>query len=184
MFILAYCAGLRLGEIVRLELKDIDLVDGAIEIRDTKFFKSRRLPLSPSALAALQNYLEARRRFGAPVHTDARVFCHEKGGYSRMVAGMLLRHVIALAGLKNQTGVGNPRIHDLRHTMVVHRMTAWYREGINPQNRLPHLAAYLGHKDIHSTLVYLTITDELLQHANERFRIAQPDVLKLIQGNL
>lgn len=184
MFILAYCGGLRLGEIVGLELKDIDLVEGIIDIRDTKFFKSRRIPLSPSALAALQNYLEARRQFGAPVHTDAPVFCHEKGGYSRMTAGMLLRHVIKLAGLNSETGVGRPRFHDLRHTMVVHRMTAWYREGINPQSRLPHLAAYLGHKDIHSTLVYLTITVELLQHANERFRIAQPDVLKLIQGNL
>lgn len=184
MIVLAYCAGLRLGEIVGLELKDIDLVEGTIEVRDTKFFKSRLLPLSPSALAALQDYLEARRQYGAPVHTDAPLFCHEKGGYSRMTAGILLRHVIDLAGLKNKTGVGKPRVHDLRHTMVVHRMTAWYREGINPQNRLPHLSAYLGHKDIHSTLVYLTITEELLQQANERLRIAQPDVLKLIQGNL
>ena len=184
MFILAYCAGLRLGEIVGLALKDIDLVEGIIDIRDTKFFKSRRIPLSSSALVALQNYLEARRQFGAPVDTDAPVFCHEKGGYSRMTAGILLRQVIKLAGLSCETGVSRPRFHDLRHTMVVHRMTAWYREGINPQSRLPHLAAYLGHKDIHSTLVYLTITVELLQHANERFRIAQPDVLKLIQGNL
>jgi len=181
MIVLAYCAGLRLGEIVGLELRDIDLVDGAIEIRDTKFFKSRRLPLSSSALAALQNYLDARRQYGAPVHTDAPVFCHAKGGYSRMVAGILLRHVINLAELRNKTGASKPRIHDLRHTMVVHRMTAWYREGINPQSRLPQLAAYLGHKDINSTLVYLTITEELLQYANERFRIAQPDVLKLIQ---
>ncbi|HEU4390403.1 MAG TPA: tyrosine-type recombinase/integrase [Blastocatellia bacterium] len=183
MIVLGYCAGLRLGEIVGLELKDIDLVEGTIEIRDTKFFKSRRLPLSPSALAALQNYLEARRQSGAPISTDAPVFCHEKGGYNRVTAGMLLRQVIKLAGLSGETGV-RPRVHDLRHTMVVHRMTAWYREGINPQSRLPHLASYLGHKDIHSTLVYLTITEELLQRANERFRIAQPDVLKQIQGTL
>jgi hypothetical protein len=49
---------------------------------------------------------------------------------------------------------------------------------------LPYLAAYLGHRDIHSTLVYLTITQELLQHANNRFRAAEADVLKLIQGEL
>ena len=49
-------------------------------------------------------------------------------------------------------------------------MLAWYREGINPQSRLPYLATYLGHRDIHSTLVYLTITQELLREASARFR--------------
>ncbi len=59
-------------------------------------------------------------------------------------------------------------------------MTDWYRRGVNPQAHLPHLAAYLGHRDIHSTLVYLTITQELLQHASERFRTAESDVLKMM----
>src|SRR3989475_10559579 len=62
-----------------------------------------------------------------------------------------------------------PRFHDLRHTFVVHRMLAWYRAGINPQERLPYLATYLGHKDVYSTLVYLTITQDLLQEAHARF---------------
>ena len=59
-------------------------------------------------------------------------------------------------------------------------MTEWHRRGINPQGHLPHLAAYLGHHDIHSTLVYLTITQELLQHANERFRNVESDILKMM----
>jgi hypothetical protein len=54
--------------------------------------------------------------------------------------------------------------------MVVNRMLEWYREGINPQARLPYLATYLGHKDINSTLVYLTVTQDLLQQASDRFR--------------
>ena len=58
------------------------------------------------------------------------------------------------------------------------------REGINPQSRLQYLSAYLGHRNIHSTLVYLTITQELLQHANERFRTAEAEVLKVIQEDL
>ena len=74
------------------------------------------------------------------------------------------------------------RFHDLRHTFVVHRMTLLYRQGINPQGHLPYLAAYLGHRDIHSTLVYLTITQELLQRVNERFRTAETEVLRVIQG--
>ena len=182
MLVLAYCAGLRMGEIVGLELKDIDLDAGTIEIRDTKFFKSRLLPLSASAQTALRNYLEARRKADASPHAEAPLFWHDKGGYSYFTAEILLRRVFQAAGLK-KTGRTGPRIHDIRHTFVMHRMTAWYREGINPQSRLPYLAAYLGHRDIHSTLVYLTITQELLQHANERFRAAETDVLKIIRGD-
>ena len=86
------------------------------------------------------------------------------------MAGQLLTRVFRRAGIKPEKGKVGPRIHDLRHAFVCHRMLAWYREGINPQPRLPYLATYLGHKDINSTLVYLTITQELMQHANERFR--------------
>jgi integrase len=57
-------------------------------------------------------------------------------------------------------------------------MLAWYREGVNPQSRLPYLATYLGHKDINSTLVYLTITQELLQQAGERFRVRGARILR------
>jgi integrase len=182
MLVVAYCAGLRLGEIVGLELRDINLQEGAIEVRDTKFFKSRRLPLSSSAVAVLRDYLVARAKAGAPQEQQAALFVHEKSGYSHVTAGALLRDVIRRAGLRKGRGRGGPRIHDIRHTFVVHRMTQWYREGINPQNRLQYLSTYLGHRDIHSTLVYLTITQELLQHANDRFRAAEADVLKVIQG--
>ena len=76
------------------------------------------------------------------------------------------------------TGRKGPRIHDLRHAFVANRMLAWYREGVNPQSRLPYLAIYLGHKDINSTLVYLTITQELLQQACERFRVRGARILR------
>jgi integrase len=182
MLVVAYCAGLRLGEIVGLELRDIDLQEGTIEVRDTKFFKSRRLPLSSSAVGVLRDYLVARGKAGAPQEQQAALFVHEKREYSYVTAGALLRDVIRRAGLRKGRGRGGPRIHDIRHTFVVHRMTEWYREGINPQNRLQYLSTYLGHRDIHSTLVYLTITQELLQHANNRFRAAEAGVLKAIQG--
>src|SRR5204862_790367 len=88
---------------------------------------------------------------------------HAGGRYSRDRAGKLLVRVLRLAKLKPAPGRVGPRVHDLRHAFVAGRMLAWYREGINPQSRLPYLATYLGHKDINSTLVYLTITQELLQ---------------------
>jgi len=174
MLVLAYCAGLRLGEIVRLKIGDIRMEDATIEIRETKFFKTRRLPLSPSALAVLRSYVEARKQAGGPSDENSALFWHQQDrcGYSRNTAEGLLARVLRSAGLKppRPSGRVGPRIHDLRHTFVVHRMTEWYRAGVNPEPMLPYLATYLGHKDIHSTLVYLTITQELLQHANSRFR--------------
>lgn len=181
MLALAYCAGLRLAEIVSLKVGDVDLSADCIEVRDTKFFKSRRLPLSATAMGALRDYLKARSKAGAPVDSDAPLFWHAKGGYGYVATGAHLRRLIRVAGLKQTTGRTGPRVHDLRHAFVVHRMTSWYEQGINPQTRLPYLAAYLGHRNIHSTLVYLTITQELLQHANERFRTAEAEVLRVIR---
>lgn len=181
MLVLAYCAGLRLGEIVSLKLGELDLNADCIEVHDTKFFKSRRLPLSSTAMAALRDYLKARAKAGAPTESDAPLFWHAKGGYGYVAAGAHLRRLIRVAGLKSTAGRSGPRVHDLRHAFVVHRMTIWYEQGINPQMRLPYLAAYLGHRNIHSTLVYLTITQELLQHANERFRTSEASVLQAIQ---
>jgi integrase len=180
MVVLAYCAGLRIGEIVRLNVGDFDVVDRTIEMRGTKFFKSRRLPLSGSVTAALESYLAARQQAGAPTNPESAMFWHQQavGRYSKARAGTLLVNVLRNAGLKPALGRIGPRIHDLRHAFVVNRMLTWYREGINPQSRLPYLATYLGHKDINSTLVYLTITQELLQAASERFRMRGSQALR------
>jgi len=180
MLVLAYCAGLRIGEILRLDVGDFDGDDRTIEIRRTKFFKSRRLPLSDSVTVALRAYLDARKSAGAPTTPDAPLFWHQQaaGRYSRGMAETLLRRVLRRAELKPAPGRMGPRVHDLRHAFVVNRMLAWYRQGVNPQPHLPYLATYLGHKDINSTLVYLTITQELLQQASERFRVRGAQILR------
>jgi len=186
MVALAYCAGLRVGEIVRLTLADLNLQDGTIEIRETKFFKHRRLPLATGVIAALKNYLMAREQAGGPTNSDSGLFWNQKFGrrYSYGGLSILLVEVLRRAGVKPATGRIGPRIHDLRHTMVGHRMREWYREGINPQSKLPHLATYLGHKDIASTLVYLNITPELLHVASERFRKNAAATLQQAGGSL
>jgi integrase len=96
----------------------------------------------------------------------------------------LLVRVLRRAGVKPAQGRAGPRIHDLRHAFVINRMLAWYREGINPQAHLPYLATYLGHKDINSTLVYLTVTQALLQQASERFRAFGAPSLHADEGAL
>jgi integrase/recombinase XerD len=182
---LAYCAGLRLGELVRLTVGDLDLEEATLTIRETKFFKTRRLPLQPSVITALQEYLHARARVEAPVERSAPFLWndHKGQGYQGVTLGHLLMEVIRRAGLKPAATRVGPRFHDLRHTFVVHRMLAWYRAGINPQERLPYLATYLGHKDVYSTLVYLTITQDLLQAANARFHTVGAQALDPEKGD-
>jgi len=170
--------------IVRLHVGDILADEHALNIRETKFFKSRRLPLSSSAMAVLRRYLKARRDAAIPDSPDALLFWHENRPYSYITASHLLRRVMRFVGLKMGTGRIGPRIHDLRHSMVVHRMTEWYRDGIDPQAKLPYLWTYLGHRGLHSSLVYMTITQELLQRANDRFHSYAATALQSSEENL
>jgi len=181
MLLLAYCAGLRRSEVARLDLDDVDLERGTITIRETKFFKTRILPLPDSVMAELRAYIEARRCAGAPQDPYSGLFWHDQGNdrYSSAGLARLLVDVIRRAGLKPGSGRTGPRLHDLRHSMVVNRIIEWYRAGINPQGRLPFLATYLGHRDINSTLVYITVTQDLLQVASERFRVVGAACLNL-----
>ena len=82
----------------------------------------------------------------------------------------MITNVMRRAGFKPTTGRAGPRVHDLRHSMVVNRILQWYRSGVNPQDKLRFLSTYMGHRDINSTLVYITVTQDLLQEASERFR--------------
>lgn len=184
MLALTYCAGLRIGELAALKLRDIDLEGGILEIRETKFYKTRRLPLAPRVVALLARYLKARAATGAPTDPHAPLWWTplRRKRYACSYLEKLLTKVICRAGLKPQRGRKGPRVHDLRHAFVAHRLLAWYRAGIEPQSRLPHLATYLGHKDIVSTLTYLNITPEVLQQASERHRRRGTQVLRAAGG--
>jgi len=172
MVLLAYCSGLRRGELARLDLGDVDLQSATITVRETKFYKTRILPLSDSVMAELRAYLDARRRAGAPQDPQSGLFWqdHFNDRYAPVVVSTMITNVMRRAGFKPPSGRTGPRVHDLRHSMVVNRILQWYRSGINPQDRLRFLSTYMGHRDINSTLVYITVTQDLLQEASERFR--------------
>jgi len=181
MLLLAYCAGLRRSEVARLDLGDVDLECGTITIRQTKFFKTRILPLPDGVMVELRAYLDARRRAGAPQGPQSGLFWHDQGNdrYTPAAVAWQLVDILRRAGLKPPSGRTGPRLHDLRHSMVVNRILQWYRSGVNPQDRLPFLATYLGHRDINSTLVYITVTQDLLQEASERLRLVGAACLNL-----
>jgi len=171
MVLLAYSAGLRLGAFLRLTVGDGDLAEATLTIRDPKFFNSRRLPLQPRVLAVLRTSLQARAQSHAAAESTAALFgnAHKGCGYPVGTLGHWLAEVIRRADLTPATGRAGPRFHDLRHPVGVHRLLAWYRAGINRPSRLHYRTTSLGHKDGYSTLVYRTITQDLLQEAHVRF---------------
>jgi integrase len=164
--------GLRRGELVRLTLGDYDETTQVFHVRQTKFDKSRLVPLSADTALELQRYLNARRQFGAPRDADAPLLVHNHGGRFRSYTGggfgELLRKVIRTAGIRT-TRDRAPRIHDLRFTFAVRALLRWYRDGVDVQARLPALATYLGHVSVVSTQYYLIFLEATAVAASERF---------------
>ena len=171
LIMLLYGAGLRVGEALSLTLRDVDLVDRIITVRNTKFFKTRLVPIGPNLTRELAAHVQRRRQLPLPAGDDSTLFTTRTGkpwSYQHVIR--LFQHVRRAAGIACPVGERcPPRLHDLRHTAAVHRVVAWYRSGRDVQRLLPQLATYLGHVDLKSTQRYLRMTPELLQEASHRF---------------
>jgi len=168
LFGLLAVTGMRLGEAIRLDCTDVDLEAGLIRIRETKFNKSRQLPLHPTTIAALKEYARQRDLLGGKPRVPS-FFVSTRG--TRLIDAVVHRvftQLIARVGLQPRAGSGRPRIHDLRHTFAVATLRDWYRAGIDVTSKLPLLSAYLGHADPVSTYWYLQSSPELLALAAER----------------
>jgi integrase len=171
LLLLLYGSGLRIGEALRLTLRDVDLGEGVITIRDTKFYKSRLVPVGPKLAQELAAFATLRRRHPLPDGEVSRFFTTRAGrGCSYDAINIVFQRLRHAAGIVCPPGEPRPpRLHDIRHTAAVHRVIAWYRSGQDVQRLLPQLATYLGHKDINSTQRYLQMTPELLHEASQRF---------------
>ncbi|NJM91011.1 MAG: tyrosine-type recombinase/integrase [Myxococcales bacterium] len=157
--------GMRVGEALRLEPDDINHLDNVIVVRQSKFGKSRLVPVRPETIAALDAYLASRDGLLRVERDTSRVFVSSRGG-------PLIYPVVqqVFRELCDRNGIGTdapraPRIHDLRHTFAVTVLTGWYRNGENIEARLPALSTYLGHRDPRSTYWYLSAAPELLAYA-------------------
>ena len=173
IFALLYGLGLRVGEVVRLKLADADFSRDLLFIRETKFCKSRIGPLGPNLARRLKRYVEERHGSIAapelPLFSFTKRGCIHEGTVSQAFHALLPKLQLHIP-----PGVSPPRLHDLRHSFAVATLLRWYREGIDPNCRLMHLATFLGHVDPNSTAVYLTITEELLHQAAQRFQVLAP----------
>jgi site-specific recombinase XerD len=166
-----YGAGLRPGEGLRLRYCDVDLDALALSIWDTKFFKSRLVPVGGDLARALLAFQKDRQQLPMPEGERSAFFPDQSGQPIRLAK---LERVFAQlrirAGVRRPAGSRwQPRLHDLRHSFAVHRLVAWYREGSDVQACLPLLSTYLGHINISGTQTYLTMTPQLLTEAGNRF---------------
>jgi integrase/recombinase XerD len=168
LLLVLYGAGLRISEALNLEITDVDLQQSLLCIRQSKFFKSRWVPIGPKLAEVLREY---QRQRPAGRLSNRRFFRANKGTpVSRSTIERIFAKLRVAAGIKRTDGGRfQPRLHDLRHTAAVHRLVSWYRKGEDVQCLLVKLSAYLGHVDIAATQKYLTWTPELRQQANARF---------------
>ena len=170
--VLLYTAGLRRGELLRLTIQDVDSQTGVLRICQSKFHKSRLIPLSPSALMELNHYLCKRLQPSFDLRPTSPLLCNFKRGRLGPYTGTGLRD--AIHAIFEEAGVHGsdgrcPRVHDLRHSFALQALIRWYREGVDVQSRLPHLALYMGHVSIVSTAYYLRWVPSLAALASERF---------------
>lgn len=181
IFALMYGLGLRVGEAARLCRRDVDLERNLLVIRETKFLKSRLVPFGPKLGARLREYLQQQTSDAGTSAPSQPLFSFEPDGCRAINPGTITQVFHALwprLGLKVPAGAMPPRLHCLRHSFAVGTLLRWYRSGANPQQRLWDLSTFMGHVHPASTAVYLTITAELLEQANQRFNHFASPLLK------
>ena len=166
LFGLLAVSGMRVGEAIGLARADVDLTTGVITIRHAKFDRPRLVPLHPSVTAVLHAYAIRRDRLCPTPHAD-RFFLSSVGtalSYSRV--RQTFARISTTIGLR--TATSRPRIHDLRHSLVVNTLIGWQRDGVDVRSRMVLLSTYLGHVNPASTYWYVTAAPELMQLAAAR----------------
>jgi integrase len=160
-------SGMRIGEAIKLDRGDVDWGQGVLLIRESKFGKSRLVPLHPSSMAALRDYARLRDHL-QPRPADPSFFVSLTG--KRLIYAVVSQ---TFRQLVDDAGVGAdaarpPRLHDLRHSFAVVTLLGWYRSGEDVAAKIPALSTYLGHREPSSTYWYLSAAPELLALAAAR----------------
>jgi integrase/recombinase XerD len=160
--------GLRIGEAVRLDDRDLDAQRELLTVRQSKFGKSRLVPLHPATIAALAGY--QRRREQLRPHADTFALFVNISGARLGVKSVHYTWplLVQRAGLAPRSASCRPRVHDLRHSFAVHTLLEWYRQDADVRMLLPRLSTYLGHTDPKHTYWYLSAAPELLGLAAAR----------------
>ena len=166
---LLVATGLRPSEAIGLDRSDVDLVNGILSIRESKFGKSRFVPVDESTRAALEHYLQCRDQL-CPLRLSEAFLIGERGmrlnGCSaRSMFARISRAVGVRATTEHRRNGHGPRLQDFRHSFATGRLVEWYRAGVDVTRELPKLATYLGHVSVGLTYWYIEAVPELLELA-------------------
>lgn len=166
---LLWVSGLRIREALKLNLEDVDTDNAVLHIRESKFFKSRFVPLTLSSAAALETYRRLRAEHGHDQRPGAPFFINECARRcSHSMVGITFRGLVRQLGIRTVQG-RDPRLHDFRHSFATRYLNEVYQQGKDPNASLPLLATYLGHVHIRDTQVYLHPAAGLLATAGQKF---------------
>lgn len=160
--------GMRVGEAIRLDTNDVDLGHGVLTVRQSKFGKTRELPLHASTVNALRAYLRVRDHHRPAPATDAVLISPAGTRLLYCNVSHTFRDLVDHAGLEARSAQCRPRLHCLRHTFAVRTLLEWYRADVEVAPRLPLLSTYLGHVHPKDTYWYLSAAPELLTLAADR----------------
>lgn len=176
IFSLLFGLGLRVGEVARLRWRDVDRDRNVLIIRETKFSKSRLIPMGPQLTQRLYAFMALRSQHLVSVTTDTPLFSFLRGRpVNPGTISIIFRSLADQLNIAIPPGGTPAHVHDLRHSFAVGRLLRWYRDGHNPTDKLVKLSTFMGHVDPASTAVYLTITTDLMEAAGQRFeRFAVP----------
>lgn len=171
LFGLLASTGLRISEALRLQRNDVDLAHGVLTIIETKFHKTRLIPVHPSSLKRLQAYAHFRDEHHRNPAAGSFLLSERGDALNYSTVRQTFRTVCDGLGWKNPPGRRRPRLYDLRHTFACHRLMRWYRDGADLDHAVPALSTYMGHERVTDTYWYLTGIPELMQLAGEKFRL-------------
>src|SRR6266545_5710975 len=161
-------SGIRVGEAIALDTTDLDVDQGLLVVRHTKFDKSRLVPLHPTTVRALTGYLDLRDQAHPQPASPALLVGTTGARLHHANVGLTFARLGRQAGITPRSAACRPRIHDLRHSFAVATMLDWYRTDADVPAMLPRLATYLGHTDPKHTFWYLSAAPELLALAGQR----------------
>jgi integrase/recombinase XerD len=160
--------GMRVGEALRLDRRDLDLRHGTLTVRQSKHGKSRLLPLHASTVRALRRYLRQRDQHPRAAEIEAVLMSTRGVRVDHSDVNRTFRELLKRAGIGSRSASCRPRPHDLRHSFAVSTLLDWYRAGVDVPARLPLLSTYLGHTQPRDTYWYLQAAPELLALAAGR----------------
>lgn len=176
LYHLLYACGLRVSEAIRLTVSDYSARQRTLFIKPSKFLKDRLIPIGARTAENLEHLLELRKRFfDIPPEGPFFLVLPARRAYSPNTVSWYFQSVMNRLGIYRPQVIdrgcvqGTPHLHELRRAFAVHRLMRWYREQVDVDTKLPLLATYMGHSSFAYTKTYLTLTQQVLSEAGQRF---------------